>query len=162
MRELPLDEKLELVMPYLVAAGLVEEPADEATRRRVELILRAAGDRIVVAGDILAYREFFVPTAELTYDEAAFEKRVRVPQEAKPLLAGFRAELAGLTAFDAETLEASLRSYVERRGVKLGQVIHALRVAATGKAVGFGMFEAHEILGRSSTLARIDRAVGRQ
>ena len=38
-------------------------------------------------------------------------------------------------------------------------MIHALRVAVTGKAVGFGMFEILEILGRDSCLARIDRAL---
>ena len=40
-------------------------------------------------------------------------------------------------------------------------MIHALRVAVTGKSVGFGMFETLEILGRDSSLARIDRALAR-
>ena len=37
---------------------------------------------------------------------------------------------------------------VQMRGglIKIGQLIHALRVATTGKAVGFGMFEILEIL----------------
>ena len=59
----------------------------------------------------------------------------------------------------AGTLEELLREFVDAEGIKVGQVIHALRVAVTGKAVGFGMFETLEILGRSSTLARIDRAI---
>ena len=63
--------------------------------------------------------------------------------------------------FDAASLETLLCEYVEERGVKLGQVIHALRVAVTGKPVGFGMFEILEILGRERCLARIDRALGR-
>jgi glutamyl/glutaminyl-tRNA synthetase len=75
------------------------------------------------------------------------------------LLAEYRGELAAVEPFDAPTLEASLRAFVERRGVKLGQVIHALRFAVTGKSVGFGMFEILEILGRDATLARIDRAL---
>jgi glutamyl-tRNA synthetase len=41
----------------------------------------------------------------------------------------------------------------------VGDVIHALRVAVTGKGVGFGMFETLEILGRERCLARIDRAL---
>ncbi len=162
MREVPVETKVEMVLPYLVRAGILEEPVDEETRKRVELIVVAADDRLVVAGDILDYRELLVGTADFSYDEAAFEKRLRAPEEAKPLLAGFRAELAMRREFDAESLEASLRAYVDRRGVKLGQVIHALRVAVTGKAVGFGMFETLEILGRGATLARIDRAIGRQ
>ena len=49
--------------------------------------------------------------------------------------------------------------FVEAQGIKLGEIIHAVRVAATGKAVGFGMFETLAILGRDRTLARIDRAL---
>ena len=44
-------------------------------------------------------------------------------------------------------------------GIKIGQIIHAVRVAVTGKGVGFGLFEALEILGRAACLARIDRAL---
>jgi glutamyl-tRNA synthetase len=48
---------------------------------------------------------------------------------------------------------------VEQRDVKIGRIIHALRVATTGKGVGFGMFETLELLGREHCLARIDRAL---
>jgi glutamyl-tRNA synthetase len=51
--------------------------------------------------------------------------------------------------------------FVEQRGVGMGQVVHAVRVAVTGKPVGFGLFEAMAILGRASCLARIDRALSR-
>ena len=36
--------------------------------------------------------------------------------------------------------------------------MHAVRVAVTGKAVGFGLFDTLAILGRERCLARIDRA----
>ena len=47
---------------------------------------------------------------------------------------------------------------MEDEGIKIGEIIHALRVAVTGKAVGFGMFETLEILGRESCVNRIDLA----
>jgi glutamyl-tRNA synthetase len=43
----------------------------------------------------------------------------------------------------------------------IGQVNQALRVAVTGKAVGFGTYETLAILGRERCLSRIDRALGR-
>ena len=52
-----------------------------------------------------------------------------------------------------------MRDFVEAKGIKLGEIIHAVCVAATGKAVGFGMFETLAILGRDRSLARIDRAL---
>jgi glutamyl-tRNA synthetase len=40
-------------------------------------------------------------------------------------------------------------------------VIHALRVAVTGKPAGPGMFDCLELLGRESCLTRIDQALAR-
>jgi glutamyl-tRNA synthetase len=161
MRELPAAHRVELCIPFLEQAGLVDSPAGEAELETVAAIVAAAGDRITVAGDVLDYADFFTSDEELPYDEKAFDKRLRKPAEAAELLAGFRDRLASVEPFDAASLETLLRGYVEERGVKLGQVIHALRVAATGKAVGFGMFEILEILGRERCLARIDRAQAR-
>jgi glutamyl-tRNA synthetase len=159
MRELPAGRRVELCLPFLERAGLVASPSDETTQQTVAAIVEAAGDRITAAGDVLDYADFFTADDELAYDEQAFDKRLRKPPEARELLAGFRDRLASADRFDAASLEMLLREYVEERGVKLGQVIHALRVAVTGKPVGFGMFEILEILGRESCSSRIDNAL---
>jgi glutamyl-tRNA synthetase len=52
-----------------------------------------------------------------------------------------------------------LHGFVEANGIKPGDIVHAVRVAITGKAVGFGLFETLAILGRERSLARIDRAL---
>ena len=118
----------------------------------------AAGDRIKTAGDILDYGEFFCEDEQLAFDEKAFNKRLR-KGDAGDRLRSFRADLAALDNFDAATTEVSLRQFLEREGVKIGDVIHALRVAVTGKAVGLGMFDCLEILGQDRVLSRIDRAL---
>ena len=161
MRQLPAARQVELCLPFLERAGLVPAAPDGATRAAVTAIVEAAGDRIKVAGDILDYADFFIADEALPYDDKAFDKRLRKPAEAAELLAGFRDRLAAAERFDAAALEALLRDFVDERDVKIGQVIHALRVAVTGKAVGFGMFETLEILGRERCLARIDRALAR-
>jgi len=122
-------------------------------------ILTAAADRIKVAGDVLAFDDFFAADADLKFDEKAFEKRLRKPEDAGDLLTKFREKLATCEPFEPEALEVCLKSFVEAEGIKIGQIIHALRVATTGKAVGFGTFETLAILGRESCLARIDRAL---
>ena len=56
----------------------------------------------------------------------------------------------------------------ERRGpvylvaaeqIKIGQVIHPVRVAITGKSIGLGLFNSLAILGRKRCLRRIQRAL---
>jgi glutamyl-tRNA synthetase len=159
MLELPAAEKLERVLPFLEKAGLVDSPEDEPIRAYVTQIVAAAGDRIKAAGDILDYADFFVADDELPYDGKAFEKRLAKPADAVELLSAFRQRLAASDPFEGAELERSMRTFVEERGIKLGQVIHAVRVAVTGKAVGFGLFEILEILGKERVLARIDRAL---
>ena len=121
----------------------------------------SAGDRIKVAGDILDYTGFFFPDDQLTYDEAAFEKRIRKPPEASKLLAKFRDRLAASEPCDVATLDKLMHDFVQEEGIQIGQIIHALRVAVTGKAIGFGLFDALAILGKEHSLARIDRALER-
>ena len=107
------------------------------------------------------YDDFFLPDDQLPYDEKAFEKRLRKPPEAVPLLTKFQDQLAAADPFDAQTLENLAHALVEAEGIKVAQIIHALRVAATGKSIGFGLFESLEILGRQKCLARMDQAVDR-
>ena len=57
--------------------------------------------------------------------------------------------------------DVDLKEWVEAEQIKIGQVIHALRVAVTGKAAGFGMFETLAILGKEKCLTRIDWACQR-
>jgi glutamyl-tRNA synthetase len=146
-----------MALPFLPKAGL----ADTIALPIVTAIIKAAGDRIKVAGDILDYADFFTPDDRLPYDEAAFEKRLRKPPDAVPLVRKFRERLVAADSFDKATLEAEMNRFCEAEGIKMTQIIHALRVAVTGKAVGFGMFETFAILGRERTLTRIDRALAR-
>ena len=159
MNEQQVDQKVALCLPYLQRAGLVAEPAEEQTATYLAAIIRAADDRIAVAGDILNFDDFFVDDEALNYQPKAFEKRLVKPEDAGRLLADFRESLTEVEDFNAERLDAWLHQFCESREIKIGQIIHALRVAVTGKAAGFGMFETMEILGRERTVRRIDRAL---
>jgi glutamyl-tRNA synthetase len=63
-----------------------------------------------------------------------------------------------LEAFDSASTEAALRATAESRGVKSPALIHAVRVAVTGKAVSPGLFEVLALLGRERTHARLAAA----
>jgi glutamyl-tRNA synthetase len=52
-----------------------------------------------------------------------------------------------------------MRDFLEVRRLKLKDIVHPLRVAVTGKSVGFGLFDTLAILGRDRCLSRLDRAV---
>ncbi len=155
MRSLPLDRKAAMAQVYLKQGGFAADPP------RLLRVLEAAGERIKVAGDVLDHAAFFVPDERLVYDERAFEERLRKPADAAELLGAFRAQLAAATPFDEASLERTLREFTGSRAIDPGRIVHALRVAVSGTAVGFGLYETLAILGREACLARIDRALER-
>jgi glutamyl-tRNA synthetase len=161
MQKVPLEQKTAMCLPFLQKAKLVPVPTSGDVQAKVKEIVRAASERIKVAGDILDYRDFFTPDDQLAYDESAFDKRVRKPAEAAGLLAKFRDRLASATAFDVASLEALMNDFVQAEGIQLGQIIHAVRVAVTGKGIGFGLHESLAVLGKESSVRRIDRVLAR-
>ena len=54
-----------------------------------------------------------------------------------------------------------MQTFVADERIPTNKIIHAVRVAVTGKTIGFGLFETLAILGRERVLARIDRALAR-
>ena len=87
----------------------------------------------------------------------AVEKHLRVEGMATHL-AALDAAFSALADFDAVSTEAALRGVAETRGVKAGLLIHAVRVAVTGKAVSPGLFEVLALAGRARVHARLAAA----
>jgi glutamyl-tRNA synthetase len=148
-----LDEKIDGCVPFLKKAGLSTD------RDHLACLIATLGERLKIFSDIIDYREYFVADDALEYDEKAFEKRLTNAPDSVDLLRNYRDVLAGVEPFDAENTEKSLKEFVELQGAKLGDVIHALRVAVTGKPQGPGMFDCLALLGKESCLRRIDRAL---
>lgn len=161
MQDVAVDPKVAMAIPFLQKAGVVGDPVPGDVQDQVRVLVSAAADRIKVAGDILDYFDFFVADDQLCYDEPTFDKRLRKPPEAVKLLGAYVDRLAALNPFNVPTLEKMTNEFVQAAGIKLNDIIHALRVAVTGKAVGFGMFETLALLGKERCLVRIDRALKR-
>jgi glutamyl-tRNA synthetase len=157
MAALSTDEKLALMLPFLVKAKLVADPPPAQAVETVRKVIEASGDRLKVAGDILAYADFFL-VDEPPMDEAAVKQRLAKPG-AGDLVRAYAKAIETAEPFEPAALEAALKQVVEAAGVKVGDIIHAVRVAVTGKTVGPGLYDCLAILGREKSLARIARAL---
>src|SRR5436190_4043359 len=161
MQRLPVKQRVAKMLPFLQKAGLISDPAPCEVGPRLTRIVEASGDRLKTAGDILAYADFFfVPDHQLTYDEKDFQKRVAPPQS-KELLTKFRDVLATIDPFEIGPLEEALKKFIAAEGIKIGDVVHTLRIAVTGKSVGAGVYDCLAILGKDACLKRIDGALAR-
>ena len=161
MDQQPSEVKSSLALSYLVQSERVSDPPSEDDHEQLEKIVQAAGDRLKIAGDILDYTEFYVADDAFEYDQKAFQKRLVKPPEARQLLADFQVQLNQLEDFSTVSVEKVLRDFVEQQQIKIGQLIHALRVAVTGKPVGFGLFETLAILGKERCLKRLSRTLAK-
>jgi glutamyl-tRNA synthetase len=153
------EEKLRLMLPFLVRAGLVIEPVPAEVAETVRRVIEVSGDRLKVAGDILTYADFFLVDIP-PLDPDAVAKRLERPGT-RPLLERFIEAATATDPFTAAPLEAALKGVVEAAGMKVGDLIHAVRVAVTGKTVGPGLYDCLEILGRERSIDRLERAVPR-
>ena len=89
------------------------------------------------------------------YDPAAVDKHLKAPGLAHHLNAladAFRS----LEPFDEATTEATLRQVADSGGLKFGALVHATRIAVTGRAVSPGLFETLVLIGRDAVVARLE------
>ena len=157
MTSLTIDDKLGLMLPYLQKAGLVADPPTTEQTQIARRVIEASGDRLKVAGDILAYADFFL-VDEPEMDPEAVTKRLATPA-ARAHLEAFAARLATVEPFEPAALEAALKATAEAAGAKAGDLVHPVRVAITGRSVGPGLYDCLAILGREKSRARITRAL---
>ncbi len=154
MAELSPEKRTELCMPFAEAAGWVSGATDRA---RVAAVVAAAGERIKLAGDILDFDYCFVTSDKVQYDDKAFQKRIAKAEGIGELLREFAASLDNVVPFDPANTEAALKSFCEQRGMEMGHLQPALRVAITGVAGGFSLFDTMAILGRDEVKQRLTR-----
>ena len=97
-------------------------------------------------------------TPEIVTEESAARKYLK-PELAMPLQE-LRSAFDGLDPFTTAATEQALRSVAERHTLKPAALIHATRVAVTGRAASPGLFEVLEILGRPLVVQRMTAALG--
>jgi len=145
LRALPSDEYASELVRYLREQGY---DWDESRIRAAAPLVQ---EKIAKLGEFPAFAGFLFHDVEV--DPAGFDGRDL------EVVSGAREVLSELEPFDAVAIETSLRSLLERLGLKPRQGFQPIRIAVTGSKISPGLFESVELLGREETLARLS-AVG--
>lgn len=151
--KLSTEERIEKVKPFAQRAGLLNDPKANETLTQV---IQEADDRLTIAGDILDFDYFFIDAYEV--DSAAVEKRIRKDEAAPGRLLAIAERLESIDLFHREEIQEVIQDFCNSESIKLRAIIHALRVATTGRTNGFGMFETLEILGKTRSIERLKLA----
>jgi len=157
IQRLPLDELARRVEPALREAGLwtaeLAGPRHDWFVRLVDLI-RPRVKRLDQFADEM--RPFLEQVVQ--YDASAVAKHLGKP-EIKEALQPLIDSLQTVEPFTAPQLEVTMRALAESRGVKAAALIHATRVAVTGRAVSPGLFQVLELMGRECVTQRLGEAM---
>jgi glutamyl-tRNA synthetase len=143
------------LQPFLAESGLWRDSFAAAGLER-EWFLRVIDllkPRLKKLGQVVDDgRAFFEERVPL--DESAVRKHLG-PTGMRGHLQAFAARVAEARTFDQQSSELMLRSLAEERGLKPAALIHATRVAVTGRSVSPGLYEVLELLGRDRVRARL-------
>jgi len=143
--------------PALRAAGLWRDEYRNSETSWLDRFIELYKPRVRRLSDFVEYlRRLTGGPGE--YETDAVTKHLTHPDLADRIVA-LRAALEGTTPFDAASTERALRETADRVGVKAATLIHATRVAVTGKAVSPSLFDILTLLGRMKTVERLDELV---
>jgi glutamyl-tRNA synthetase len=147
------------VKPFFEAARLWSDELLDEKHAWFFAVLELLKVRAKRLDEFVTLGRFFF-TDDLDWDVAALKKHLAADGIADHVRA-VRERLTQLDAFDAGSIETAVRSVADVRGVKAATLIHALRVAMTGKTVSPGLFEVAALLGRERVIRRLDDGVAK-
>jgi glutamyl-tRNA synthetase len=140
------------LQPQLAAIGI--ETDDWA---KMAAVAKAQQERARTLKEMAANSVFFFRDVT-SYDEKAAKKNLT--PEAAPLLNAVRTRLAALEGWHAPQIHECIQAVAAEQDAALGKVAQPIRVAVSGGSVSPPIDGTLEILGRETTLVRIDAAIG--
>ena len=123
----------------------------------VKAALDTCKPKIKLFSEVPAFGGFYFQE-EIELDPATV--KTDFPAEGKPHLEKLREALSKLDDFNADKLGQTLKSVAAQTGAPISALVHPLRMACTGRAVGPSLYHLLEVLGQERVLARLDKALG--
>ncbi len=152
IRALPQEELSARLLEIVRAAGF------DVTEGKILRITPLIRERIKLLRDVLTAADFFFVEELPPYDAAELIPQKGDAVMALKVLTRAREVLAG-TEFKHDPLDQALRAAAKELGVKAGQMFQPIRVAVCGRKNAPPLFETLEVLGRETTLKRIEQAL---
>jgi glutamyl-tRNA synthetase len=154
IRTMAPEDLTALLLPVVTSAGFA------ISREKMAQITPLIRERIRLLNDVLTVADFFLVEDLPPYDAAEL-----IPKKGDSAMAG-RAlaqakETLATADFSHDGLESALRAGAEKLGIKAGQMFEPVRVAVCGRKTAPPLFGTLEVLGRATSLARIDQAIAK-
>ena len=150
--DIEIVQRLKALVPELPDGVALGERIDADGWQKLERAMPGLKERAKTLVELLDSASFLFAKRPLTMDEQAAKLLDAAGRE---MLAALLPRLEDVSPWTLEALEASVRSFADETGGKLGKVAQPLRAALTGRSTSPGIFEVLGVLGRDESLARI-------
>jgi glutamyl-tRNA synthetase len=152
IRALPVEDLSARLLPMVRTAGF------NVTSEKMLRITPLIRERIKLLRDALTAADFFLVDQLPPYDPAELIPQKGDAAMARKVLEKGRDVLANVD-FKHDPLDQALRAAAQELGVKAGQMFQPIRVAVCGRKNAPPLFETLEVLGKETTLKRIEQAL---
>jgi glutamyl-tRNA synthetase len=141
------DDLYKMLQPVLEEKDILKE------EKYIKDIIELFKERIVFVSDIPDIAPYMFDKPQ-EYDQKYINKRWKEdsPEITRDLLAILRK----INEFDHDNINSKVKEYCDEKDLKLGVVIHPLRLTITGMSSGASMFHTMEILGKDECIERIE------
>ena len=140
----------------VLAAELKQNVTTDLSLQQLAMVSGLMKERATFITDIPKEGDFlFQPPT--TYDDKTLRKKWK--EDAADLMTEWMSVLSNLTSFDALSIEASFKSFLEEKTLGIGRVLPLFRLLVTGKGMGPSMFEIAEFLGKEECVERMKNGV---
>ncbi|WP_040285462.1 glutamate--tRNA ligase [Sporosarcina koreensis] len=154
IKKLTLDKVMDLTLPHLVKAGLVNEDMSAEERSWVRDLIALYHGQLSFGAEIVELSAQFFSNA-IEYDEQS--KEILAGEQVPEVMASFKKQLESLETFDAPSIKAAIKAVQKETGHKGKNLFMPIRVVATGQAHGPELPESIALLGRDKTIARVEK-----
>jgi len=152
IKTLPVGELAPMLIPFAEAAGF------HVTAEKMLQVAPLIQERIKVLRDVSTVADFFFVDQLPPYDTAEL-----IPQKGDLPMARLALEksreVLATAEFNHDALDAALRAASQELKIKPGQMFQPIRVAVCGRKNSPPLFETLVVLGRETSLKRIEEAI---
>ncbi|MGE8207222.1 glutamate--tRNA ligase [Heyndrickxia sp. NPDC080065] len=157
VKKLDIDRAVEIALPHLIKAELVNENLSESEKDWVDNLVALYQDQMSYGAEIVELSKLFF-TDEIDFDENA--KEILSEEQVPEVLKAFLNEINGLEEYNADEIKNAIKSVQKSTGHKGKKLFMPIRVAVTGQEHGPDLPKAIQLLGKEKIIKRLEDIIG--
>jgi nondiscriminating glutamyl-tRNA synthetase len=157
MKNLDLDEVVELSLPHLIKAGKLDENLSDEDKDWTSRVIALYQEQMSFGAEIVELSDMFFKK-DIDYDEES--KAVLEEEQVPEVLQAFLTEIDSLENYVAAEIKSAIKSVQKSTGHKGKKLFMPIRAAVTGQTHGPELPNAIELLGKDKVKHRLQNLLG--